>query len=232
MSGLRSADFFESSGAFKQVIQSCMAYMKSSAAGCGAEAAIGQLTRLTSLHLSVDRGEETPGTTLQLQLLGCSGAAGGSEGGARGSGNGSRVCGDTTARRNMGLQELSFECFGQLSDDELAAAAAALPDLRRLEVDGYYRGEYKPLRGLNGSGLAAFSACRRLRDICLRRCEEMRGQQLVTHLPRISSLASVLILDGSRVSNGDVKQLQAAFKHEHGRSLRVDKQYNYADGYA
>ena len=208
-----------------------MAYMKMAAAGCGAEAAIGQLTRLTSLHLSVDRREESPGTTHQLQLLGCGRAAGGSEGGAAGHSS-SDGRGGTAATRNMGLQELSFECFGQLSDEELAAAAAALPDLRRLEVDGYFRGEYKPLRGFVGSGLAAFSACRRLRDICLRRCETMEGQQLVTHLPRISSLASVLILDGSRVSNGDVKQLQAAFKHEHGRSLRVEQQYNYADGHA
>ena len=207
-----------------------MADINMSAAGCGAEAAIGQLTRLTSLHLSVDRGEESPGTTLQLQLLGCGGAAGGSDGGE--TGHSSSACGGTSARRNMGLQELSFECFGPLSDDELAATAAALPDLRRLEVDGYYRGEYKPLRGLVGSGLAAFSACQRLRDICLRRCETMEGQQLVTHLPRISSLASVMILDGSRVSNGDVKRLQAAFKHEHGRSLRVEQQYNYADGHA
>lgn len=200
------------------------------AAGCGAEAAIGQLTRLTSLHLSVDQREDSPDTTLQLQLLGCSGPAGGSEGGA--TGHSSNVHGGPSARSSDGLQELSLECFGQLSDDELAAAAAALPDLRRLEVDGYYITEYKPLRGLVGSGLAAFSACRRLRDLSLLRCEMMEGQQLVMQLPRISSLASVLILDGTRVSNSDVKELQTAFKHEHGRSLRVEQQYNYANGYA
>lgn len=112
-----------------------MAYMKMSAAGYGAEAAIGRLTCLTSLHLSVDRREDSPGNTLQLQLLGCGGAAGGSEGGA--TGHSSSVRGGTSARRSMGLQELSLECTGQLSDDELAAAAAALPDLRRLEVGGY-----------------------------------------------------------------------------------------------
>jgi hypothetical protein len=37
---------------------------------------------------------------------------------------------------NIGLQELTLECAGQLSDAELAAAAMALPDLRRLETRG------------------------------------------------------------------------------------------------
>jgi hypothetical protein len=210
---------------FKQVAaawHSCMAYVNMPAAGCGAEAAIGQLTRLTSLHLSVDRREESPGTTLQLQLLGWGGAAGHS----------SSVHGGTSARSSMGLQELSLQCIGQLSDDELAAAAAALPDLRRLEVDGYSREEYVPLRGLVGSGLAAFSACRRLRDISLRRCEVLEGQQLITQLPRVSSLASVLIFDGTRVSSAHVKELRAAFKHEHDRSLRVEQRYSHAYGFA
>ncbi len=218
---------------FKQVAaawHSCMAYVNMSAAGCGTEAAIGQLTRLTSLHLSVDRREESPGTTLQLQLLGCGGAAGGSGGGA--AGHSSSEHGGTSARSSMGLQELSLQCIGQLSDDELAAAAAALPDLRRLEVDGYSREEYVPLRGLVGSGLAAFRACRRLRDISLRRCEVLEGQQLITQLPRVSSLASVLIFDGTRVSSAHVKELRAAFKHEHGRSLRVEQRYSHAYGYA
>ena len=122
----------------------------------------------------------------------------------------------------MGLQKLSLECFGQLSDDELAAAAAALPDLRRLEVGGYYRGEYKPLRGLVGSGLAAFSACRRLRDISLLLCEMLEGQQLVMQLPRINSLASLHIVDCPGVTRSKVRKLQAAFRRQDDRNLQVD----------
>jgi hypothetical protein len=213
---------FEFSEAIKQVVHSGMAYMNMSAAGCGAEAAIGRLTRLTSLHLSVNRRKDSPDTPLQLQLLGCGGAAGGSEGGASGSGRGSSVCGGTTARGNMGLQELSLECMEQLSDDELAAAAAALPDLRRLEVNGGYCGQnHLLLQGLVGSGLAAFGACRRLWSICLRRCEVLEGQQLVAQLPRFSNLASVLISDCPGVDSSIVGELQAAFRCQHGRKLRV-----------
>lgn len=192
------------------------------AAGCGIEAAIGQLTCLTSLHLSVGRTRTSLNTPLKLQLLGCSGAAGGSSGGRSGSGTSSNTCGGTVTRSNMGLQELSLQCIGRLSDDELAAAAAALPDLRRLEVSGHPSLGYQPLRVLVGSGLAAFSACLRLRDISLRRCAALRGTQLVTQLPRISSLASVLIFDSSRVFNSNVQELQAAFRQQHGRSLRVE----------
>jgi hypothetical protein len=56
----------------------------------------------------------------------------------------------------IGLQELSLQCIGRLSDDELAAAAVALPDLRRLEVLGTVNDAYDSPRGLRGSRLAAF----------------------------------------------------------------------------
>jgi hypothetical protein len=197
-----------------------MAYKKMCAAGCGAEAAIGQLTFLTSLHLSVDRRKDSPGTTLQLQLLGCGGASSSSEGGA--TCRSSNVCGGTSARSSMGLQELSLECMGHLSDDELAAAATPLPDLRRLEVNGYFGQPHLLLRGLVGTGLAAFSACRRLRDISLRRCEVLEGQLLVTHLPQISSLASVFISDCPDVNSRDVGELQAAFRHQYSRHLQAE----------
>ena len=98
--------------------------------------------------MSVNRCEDSPGNTLQLQLLGCGGAAGGSEVSA--SGHSSNVRGGTCARSSVGLQELSLECTGQLSDDELAAAAAALPDLRRLEVGSYCDLSHSMLRGLVG----------------------------------------------------------------------------------
>ena len=205
--------------ALKQVVYSCMAYMKMFAAGCGTEAAIGQLTCLTSLHLSV-RCEDSPVNTLQLQLLGCGQAAGGSEGGA--TCHSSDVRGGTSAKSSMGLQELLLKCTGQLSDDELVGAAAALPDLRRLEVDGYCDLSHSRLRGLVGTGLAAFGACRRLRHISLRCCEVLEGQQLVMQLPRISSLASVLILDCPGVDSRDVGELQATFRHQYGRHLQAE----------
>ena len=183
------------------------------------EAAIGQLTRLTSLHLRLMRLENrSPGTPLQLQLLGCGRAASSSDSGGSSSGRSSDVCGGTTARSSVGLQELSLECRALLSDDELAAAAAALPDLRLLDIDGRSRRDYAPLRG---SGLAAFSACRRLRDVSLRRFGDLSGQQLVMQVPQISSLASLHIEDCLTVNRSAVKELQAAFRHKHGRNLRV-----------
>jgi hypothetical protein len=117
-----------------------------------AEAAIGQLTRLTSLHLSYHRHctrlqrlalpEEMPpsmlpltwqrhrlaGAPLQLQLLGCSRAArkaASSTSAQRCSGNGSS---NPVADCNTSLQNMELECLGPLSDDELAGAAGALPD--------------------------------------------------------------------------------------------------------
>ena len=203
-----------------------MTYLRYPAAGCGAEAAIGQLTRLTSLHLSVSRVKGRPSATLQLQLLGCGGAAGGSAGEVCGSGNGSGrssdVCGGTAARSSIGLQELSLECRGPLSDSELAAAAAAVPDLRRLEVSGHFDQRNVPLTGLTGSGLAAFTTCRRLRDVLLRHCACLEGQQLAMQLSQISSLASVQFENCPGVSSSDVGELRAAFRRRHGRTLRVD----------
>ena len=119
----------------------------------------------------------------------------------------------------MGLQELSLHCSNWLSDDELAAAAAALPDLRRLSVMG---GE-NSLRGLTGAGLAAFTACRRLRKIELPYSAELEDQQLVAQLPRLTSLTSVKLMDRSgRVDGSIVTALQAAFQAERGRHLYVN----------
>ena len=132
---------------------------KLSATGCGAEAAIGQLTRLTSLHLSIDRRapsehvppEEMPPSLqrltqqqrsmhgpapLQLRQLGCSGLRHRGGGSQCNSSNSSNEAAADSTLRNTSLQELSLECMGPLSDDELAAAAGAMPDLRRLDVVG------------------------------------------------------------------------------------------------
>ena len=183
------------------------------------EAAIGQLTRLTSLHLELIRLEPSPGTPLQLQLLDCGRAASSSDSRGSSSGRRSGVCGGTTARSSVGLQELSLEHMNLLSDDELVAAAAALPDLRVLDIHGRSGRDHAPLRG---SGLAAFSACQRLRNILLRRCGDLEGQQLVMQLPHISSLASIQIENCWRVDSGIAGELQAAFRHKHGRSPRVE----------
>ena len=70
---------------------------------------------------------------LQLQLLGCAGV--GAENGSSVSGSsGGGAGGGAGAARNTGLQDLALVCDGDLSDEELAAAAAALPNLRRLDV--------------------------------------------------------------------------------------------------
>ena len=119
----------------------------------------------------------------------------------------------------MGLQELSLHCSNWLSDDELGAAAAALPDLRRLSV----MGGADNLRGLTGAGLAAFTACRRLRNIELP-YSAMEDQQLLAQLPRLTSLTSVKLMDRSgRVDGSIVTALQAAFQAEHGRHLYVGR---------
>ena len=168
------------------------------AAGCGAEAAIGQLTRLTSLHLSIDRGarslcfydplSELPlpfSLPLQLHLLGCSaqaddaGSATGASGCAAGGGDGSSL---TAAGRNTGLQELSLECVMQLSDAELATAAAGLPDLRLLDT---------------------------------------AVSQLAAQLTALSGLASLHLTRCPRVGRGSVRRLQAAFWARHKRTLQV-----------
>lgn len=119
----------------------------------------------------------------------------------------------------MGLQELSLRCEDWLSDDELAAAAAALPDLRRLSVMG---GEDN-LQGLSGAGLAAFTACRQLRSIELPYSAELEDQQLLAQLPRLTSLTCVKLMDKSgRVDGSIVTALQARFQAECGRQLHVN----------
>ena len=211
-------------------------------AGNGTEAAVGLLTRLTSLHMAlspVDEDELQP--PLQLQLLGGTAAANAAGGGVSTASDGG-VSGDVITisdssvsggvisigslssgslqRYNTGLQELSMEAVSQLSDDELAAAAGALPDLRRLEVFRRNEGGSDPLSP-HGPGLAAFSACRRLRDISIRRCPDLSGQQLVQHLPRISSLASLEIVHCPCVESSAIRELQAAFQAKNGRHLPV-----------
>jgi hypothetical protein len=158
--------------------------------GCGAEAAIGQLTRLTSLHMSIDQMHGP--APLQLQQLGCSGTPHSAGSARRSSSNGSGGSAADSASRNTGLQELSLECMGSLSDDELAAAAGTMPGLRRLIVVGCICG-HCALAGLYGARLAAFSACRRLRDISLRNAPDLDGCELFTQLPQTGSLASLQV---------------------------------------
>ena len=232
-----------SDGNPEQLHAYCMAYTTLSATGCGAEAAIGQLTRLTSLYMSIDRMQSPPyqemppeerrhalrrlarqrsmltAVPLQLQQLGCSAAAraAGGDGSiprchsSEGSG--------PAARRNTGLQELELRCQGWLPDDELSAAAGAMPGLRRLRVVGGDH-SWNQLRGLSGAGLAAFSTCRRLQDILLTG-SDLEGQQLVVQLPQLSSLTSVVLRECPGVNSSTVTQLQAAFQAEHGCHLQV-----------
>ena len=210
-------------------------------AGYGAEAAIGRLMRLTSLHMSIDRTRATPcstgrkreatgildpGSSLQLQLLGCSGASSSVQGSVSmchsSSSSSSSGSLGTAARRNTSLQELCLQCSEGLTDDELAAAAAALPDLRQLVIQGKSDDPAKyvsGVAGLLGSRLAAFSACRRLRDISLSCCDDLDGQQLVRQLPRISSLVSLQLIECPRVDISAMEQLEAAFRSEHGRLI-------------
>ena len=231
----------------RRLHSSCMAYTKLSATGRGAEAAIGQLTRLTSLHMSIDRTQRPPyqnmppeerrhalrrlarqrsmltAVPLQLQQLGCSGAPRGAGGSQRNSssGSGSRGLAAGSTARNTGLQELTLDCKGHLLDVELAAAAGAVPDLRRLKVSGSGSVDERVV-GLYGARLAAFSAYRRLREISLWHGPHMNARQLVRQLPRIGSLASLQVRDCPLLVQGDaLVQLQAAFQAEHGRQLLV-----------
>jgi hypothetical protein len=140
-------------------------------AGCGAEGFIGQLTRLTSLHMALNwrRVDTVPQlgcadarracVPLQLRLLGCNRAVSAAGGDGSVPGCSGSADGSPAARRNTGLQELSLLCPDWLSDDELAAAAAALPDLRRLSIEGCKNVRLNNVEGLSGAGLAAFSVC-------------------------------------------------------------------------
>ena len=200
-------------------------------AGCGAEAAIGQLTRLTSLLLSIDGVGTTasdPAAPLQLQLLGRSVSAGGAGNGS--SSDQTRCPAGVAANSNTSLQELTLECTGQLLDDELAAAAAALPDLRRLKISQPRWPDCTGLWGFKGAGLAAFSACPRLRDISLWQCVDVECQQLVTHVPQVGSLARLQHvlkpkycseLLGTDTADDDARRVCEAFYLKHGRHLQV-----------
>ena len=138
------------------LMQTCKQGSPLPAAGHGAEAAIGQLTRLTSLILYMERqsvdtappddprtSQRAPQLTsgaagsafvpLQLQMLGC-GAAASAAGGESGVPGCSSGAGSSLAKRNTSLQELMLCVSSWLSEDELAAAAEALPDLRQLWV--------------------------------------------------------------------------------------------------
>ena len=202
--------------------------------GNGTQAAIGRLTRLTSLHLAlspVDEDELQP--PLQLQLLGGSAAANAAGGGGESSasdssaGDGVITISDSSVSGgvsttddssghslqgcNTGLRELSLEAMAQLSDDELAAAAGALPDLTRLDVFRRNEGDSDP-PSPNGAGLAAFRACQHLRDISMRRCPLLSGQQLVQQLPRISSLASLEIIHCPCVESSAIRDCRQRSK--------------------
>jgi hypothetical protein len=131
-------------------------------AGCGVEAAIGQLARLTSLHMSFDRHGNAEARSersfsgslslpLQLQLLSGGKLAGGTGGAIKTS----SCSGDCKAGgANTSLQELSLDCMGPLADEELAATAVALPNPRQLAGTGSTVYD-DSLVGLRGSGLAA-----------------------------------------------------------------------------
>jgi hypothetical protein len=112
--------------------------------------------------------------------------------------------------------------MGPLSDDELAAAAGVMPDLRRLDVAGCIFGSRDVLVGLYGATLAAFSGCRRLRDISLWHGPHVDGRELVKQLPQIGSLASLQVRGCPGVNSKAVGELQAAFQAVHGRHLSVD----------
>ena len=156
---------------------------------------------------------------LHLQLLGCDAAAGAAGSSGRVSGCSTDDGGGPAARRNTGLLELGLHCPTWLSDNELAAAAAALPDLRQLKLAG--GNNLDQLQGLSGAGLAAFTACRRLRDIELPYSADLKGQQLVAQLPRLASLNSVKLRNSPGVGSTSVDEVQAAFQAENSRHLLV-----------
>ena len=158
--------------------------------------------------------------TLQLQLLGCDRAAGaaGSDGSIPGCI--SSAGGSPASGRNTRLQELILCCRDWLSDDELAAAAAALPDLRRLSIVGCNNNRLNMVEGPSGAGLAALTACRRLRHIELPSSADLKAQQLMAQLPRLASLTSVKLRERPGVGSYTVAQLQAAFQAEQGAACQ------------
>ena len=204
-------------------------------AGYGTEAAIGRLTRLTKLHLSVDRDRASRCTrkrvregvgTLErgsaLQLLDSSRAAGGvcDDAGVSGGGGG----GGSGGSRNTGLQNVVIECSGGLTDTDLAAAAAALPDLRQLELITIPGEPADWTASLRGAGLVALGACRRLTHLTLNRCINPEGRELAVQLPGIGSLQTLQLIGSTRmdrVDDNSIRELQAAFQAKRGRQLPV-----------
>lgn len=210
-------------------------------AGYGTEAAIGQLTCLTKLQMSVDRDRASRSTgkqvreaanmhgcrsPLQLQLLGggsdeaasgnCEDVTGASS--CSGSSGGGRAAG---ASRNTRLQDLSIECSGGLTDDEVAAAAGALPDLRQLEVIASPGQPADVAASLHGCGLATLSTCHRLQHFRLSVCANLDGRELAAHLPSIGSVVKLQLARCPGVDDSNIRELQAAFWAKHGRQLPV-----------
>jgi hypothetical protein len=148
----------------EQAVSCPKSYTKLPSAGYGAQAAIGQLTHLTSLLMCVAwmwtgtspplNGAPYP-APLQLNLLGCGSWQQRRHQLPQGCGGGSSAAGRVTRACNI----LTLQCDGWLSDEDLAAAAGALPDLRRIEVventcypDG---GQINKVRGWRHSAPAA-----------------------------------------------------------------------------
>lgn len=181
------------------------------------------------------RSEADRRPRLQLHLLGHPPAAAG--GGGDGGGGGPAADsngggGGNFTVRGAALQRLSLDFTppqGCVTDAELAAAAAALTGLRRLELDGLAGGgpgaatQNPGAAGgpaLRGPGLAALSRCPRLRNLRLSRCEGIDGPALL-HLAEASSLVQLAVLSCPRVGPRDAAALQAAFRSKHGRPLPV-----------
>jgi hypothetical protein len=181
-----------------------------------------QASRCTMKRVREGAGTLERSSALQLQLLGGGGAAGGvcDDVGASGSGGGSGGGGG----ENPSLQNVVIECSGGLTDKDLAAAAAALPDLRQLELIMTPGEPADCAASLRGPGLAALGACRRLTHLTLNRCMNLEGRELAVQLPSIGSLETLQLAGCGimrRVDDDSIGELQAAFQAKHGRHLPV-----------
>jgi hypothetical protein len=149
---------------------------------------------------------------LQLQLLGCGRAASTADGSVSRchSGAGSKL----DVKCNTGIQELRIQTTNWLSDNELTAVAAALPDLRRPDLVAIERSQ-NGLYDSTGAGMAAFSACQRLRDMVLPCSIDLDAQRLLAQLARLTSLTSIYFSLGNRMDDDSaVMKLQAALQAE------------------
>jgi hypothetical protein len=70
------------------------------------------------------------------------------------------------------------------------------------------------MHGLTGAGLAAFTACRRLRDITLPYSADLDAQQVVAQLARLTSLTSIDVCDDLREEWNTMGELLAALRAE------------------